>query len=142
MCVWKKQRVGKDGTVWSCQGDEKPGVTKERRIAGDTWSKSRSERGAPEAVQEDAHDHHRLQLLHKRHKYTQLSGPDRDHSQNTLLLLLHPSLPWVSLTPFFPRTHPRGAGRGGREAACCPCGLWRIITQHYALKSNSQLPAF
>lgn len=115
------------------------GMKSSALLKKDGWLVTRGaragQREAPEAVQEDAHDHRRLQLQRERHKYTQLSGPDRDHSQNTLLLL-HPSLPWVSLTPFFPRTHPRGAGRGGEGGSVL--SMWPVENHYSALCTKEQ----
>lgn len=87
-------------------GMKKANVSNKRRMSGDTWSKSRSER-----------------LLRQRQKHTPTQTP-ATQSGCALLTQIHTavrgrrrsftkhptpppphSLPWVSLTPFLPRAH-------------------------------------
>lgn len=111
-------------------------------MAGDTWSKSRSERLLRQQLTL-AHAHKTTKSQpHFRHKYAQLSGADEDHSQNTRPRHTHPHppLPWVSLTPFLPHAHASSDHTcthkvAGRQHAV-HVALWRIITQQCRLKSR------
>lgn len=107
-------------------------------LTNDGWLVTRGVRAGQRGSSgsgKNTHTHNQV-TAHFRHKYTQLSGADEDHSQNTQP---QPRLPWVSLTPFLPHAHTPSSHthtQSCREAACCPCGLWRIITQQCRLKSQ------
>lgn len=124
-CGWEKKK--------------KSDVSKERRMAGDTWSKSRSE--DPEAVADtQTHNNHVTAAL-----YTEIHTAVRGRRRSFTKHHHHP-FPRVSLTPFLPHTHTHTHTIQSlshththkyscQEAACCPWGLWRIITQQSRLKS-------
>lgn len=79
---------------------KKVDVTNNRRMAGDTWSKSRSERLL------------RQQLTHTHRPPSHCRTLDTNtHSCQGQTKIIHktpnpnPPLPWVSLTPFLPHAH-------------------------------------
>lgn len=83
-CGWEKKK--------------KSDVSKERRMAGDTWSKSRSE--DPEAVADtQTHNNHVTAAL-----YTEIHTAVRGRRRSFTKHHHHP-FPRVSLTPFLPHTH-------------------------------------
>lgn len=112
---------GTQGCLWVVSAMKEVSVTKERWMVGDTWSKSTSA----------THIHTQLPPSNCRTLYT------NTHSCQGQTKIIHKTptaLPWVSLTPFLPHIHTHT--HSCREAACCPCGLWRIITQQCRLKSR------
>ena len=115
---------------------KKANVNRGRWMAGDTWSKSRSERLLR---QQQTHTHIQRSPSNCHTLYT------NTHSCQGQTKIIHktptpPPPPWVSLTQFLPHRHTPCSlshthTHSCREAACCPCGLWRIITQQCRLKS-------
>ena len=107
-------------------------------MAGDTWFKTRSERILR---QRQTHTH-----THTQHTYTHSQWPSSNcrtldtntHSCQGQTKIIHktPSPPPLGVTDTVSPSYAHTHGRSCREAACCPCGLWRIITQQCRLKSR------